>query len=118
MRLWTVLASLLVVGVLASGVYAQEKKEGKRRGPQAVKFEDADANKDGKLTQDEFCAARMKGVPEDRKEKAKEWVERSWKAIAGDKKELTKDEYEAGLKKMMEQFKNKGGKKRGEKKDA
>jgi cytochrome c556 len=119
MKLRTMLASLLVVGVLATGVYSQEKKEGKR-GPgfQPLKFEEGDANKDGKLTKDEYCAASLKRFPEEKKEKAKEWIERGWKRMAGDKAELTKDEYDAAVKKMQEERKNRGGKKRGEKKEA
>jgi hypothetical protein len=114
MRLWTMLASLLVAGVMVSGVFAQEKKEGKKRGPrQVASFKDMAGSDEGKLTEELYVKARTKNAPEDRKEQATTRAKESWKRLAGDKKELTKDEYEAAVKKMMDERKSKGGKKRG-----
>jgi predicted trehalose synthase len=76
-----------------------------------------DANSDGKLIKDEYVAAHTKNAPADKQEKAKERAGRMWDRLAGDKKELTEDEYKAAMEKMMKEWKEKGGKKRGEKKE-
>jgi hypothetical protein len=119
MRFWTILASLLVAGVMASGAYAQGegKKKDRKRGdrPQMASFKDMVGSDDGKLTEELYVKARTKNAPEDRKEQAKKRAEDMWKRIAGDKKELTKDEYEAAMKKLREAMKNKGGKRGGPK---
>ena len=118
MRLWTMALSLVVVGAMAAGALAEEGKgSGKKKGerPQ-MSFADMDANKDGKLTKDEFVNAHLKNMPEDRKEKGKEYVGKMWEKLAGDKTELTEDEFKAAREKMAKEWKEKGGKKRGEKK--
>lgn len=109
MRLWVMLLSLVVVGTIALNASAQDtKKKGERP---RMSFADMDKNKDGKLTEAEFSEARMKNVPEERKEKAKEFVARAWKQIAGDKKEVTEAEFKAALEKMAKERGGKRGKK-------
>ena len=119
MRFWTTLLSLAVVAAVVVNASAQDDKKKKKRGERPrMSFADMDANKDGKLTKDEFSEARMKNVPEDRKERAKEFVGRMWDRLtadAKDKKAITEAEYKAAREKMMEDRKKKGGKKRGKK---
>ena len=112
MRLWTMLLSLAVVAVIAVNANAQDtKKRGERP---RMSFADMDTNKDGKLDESRSsCEARLKNVPADRQEKAKEFVARAWKAIAGEKEAVTEAEFKAAMEKMA---KERGGKKRGEKK--
>jgi hypothetical protein len=127
MKFWTMVASLLVAGVVASGVYAQEEKkkgEGKKGGMRMT-FKDLAGSDDAKLTEAKYVEARTKNVPDDKKEQATTRAKDMWKALAGDKKELTKDEYEAAMKKWLEDMKSKkgggkkgGGKKGGDKKEA
>lgn len=116
MRFWTVLLSLVVVAAVAVNASAQDTK--KKRGDHArMSFADMDANKDGKLIKDEFVAAHTKNAPADQKEKATERAGKMWDRLAGDKKELSEDDYKAAMEKMMKEWKDKGGKKRGEKKE-
>jgi len=117
MRFWTVLLSLVVVAAVAVSASAQEKKERKKGDRPRISFKDMDANSDGKLIKDEYVAAHTKNAPADKQEKAKERAGRMWDRLAGDKKELTEDEYKAAMEKMMKEWKEKGGKKRGEKKE-
>ena len=107
-RLHGVVAMVAAVAVNAS---AQEKKKKRGERPR-MSFKDMDANKDGKLTKDEFVEARMKNVPEDRKERAKEFVKRMADRLFKDKKELSEEEYKAAREKMIEEWRKKGGKKR------
>lgn len=118
MRLWTTALSLVVAGAMAAGAFAQDGKgSGKKKGERPrISFADMDANKDGKLTKDEFLTAHLKNVPEDRKEKGKEYVGKMWEKLAGEKTELTEDEYKAAREKLAKEWKDKGGKNRGEKK--
>ena len=116
MRFWTVLLSFVVVAAVAVNASAQDTKK-KRGDHPRMSFKDMDANKDGKLVKDEYVEARTKSAPEDRKEKAKEMAGKMWDRLAGDKKELSEDDYKAAMEKMMKEFKDKGGKKRGEKKE-
>jgi len=106
---------VLAVAVSAS-VYAQDKKEGKRGDHQRASFKDMVGSDDGKLTEDLYVKARTKNAPDDKKEAATTRAKESWKRLAGDKKELTKDEFEAAIKKMMDEFRAKGGKGRGDRK--
>lgn len=117
MRFWTVLLSLVVVVAVAASASAQEKKEKKRGDHPRASFKDMDANKDGKLIKDEYVAAHTKNAPADHKEKATERAGKRWESLAGDKKELSEDEYKAAVEKMMKEWKEKGGKKPGEKKE-
>ena len=114
MRFWTMLMSLIVVAVLATGAYAQEKKAAGKHGGhhQMQSFKDMVGSDDGKLTEDLLVKAYTKNVPDDRKEQATTRVKAMWKRLAGDKTELTKDEFEAARKKMVEEWQAKGGKKK------
>jgi hypothetical protein len=116
MRLWTMLAGLLVAGVMVNSVYAQgegkKKGEGKR-GPMLT-FKDIAGSDEGKATEELYVKARTKNASEDKKEAATTRAKAFWKRLAGDKAELNKDEYEAAVNKMREEFKSKGGKKEGE----
>ena len=116
MRFWTVLLSLVVVAAVAVNASAQDTKKKKGDRPR-ISFKDMDANSDGKLIKDEYVAAHTKNAPADKQEKAKERAGRMWDRLAGDKKELSEDEYKAAMEKMMKEWKEKGGKKRGEKKE-
>ncbi|NQU25139.1 MAG: hypothetical protein HQ567_27955 [Candidatus Nealsonbacteria bacterium] len=111
MRFWTTLLSLAVVAAFAVNASAQDNKKKKSERPR-MSFADMDANKDGKLTKDEFVTARMKNVPDDRKERAKEFVGRMWDRLAKDKKAITEAEYKAAREKMIKDWQKKGGKKR------
>jgi hypothetical protein len=116
------LASLLVAGIMVSCVYAQgegkKKGDGKRGSRQMLSFKDITGSDEGKATEELYVKARTKNAPEDKKEEATTRAKAAWKRLAGDKAELTKDEYDAAVKKMREAWKSKGGKKRGENKEA
>jgi hypothetical protein len=116
MRFWTVLLSLVVVAAVAVNASAQDTKKKKGDRPR-ISFKDMDANSDGKLIKDEYVAAHTKNAPADKQEKAKERAGRMWDRLAGDKKELSEDEYKAAMEKMMKEWTDKRGKKRGEKKE-
>jgi hypothetical protein len=107
------LASLLVAGVMTSGVLAQDapkKGDGHRHARHMPSFKDMVGSDDGKLTEDLFVKGVTKNAPEERKEKATTFAKGMWKRLAGDKTELTKDEFQAAVKKMRETWKNKGKK--------
>jgi hypothetical protein len=116
MKLWTMLAGLLVAGVMASGAYAQgegkKRGEGKRGPRQMASFKDMVGSDDGKLTEELFVKARTKNAPEEKKEQATTRAKEMWKRLAGDKTELTKAEYDAAVEKFREKMKEKfkGGK--------
>jgi hypothetical protein len=111
MRVWTMILSLMIAVAIVATATAQDKKEGKRGGPR-VSFKDMVGSDDGKLTEDLYVKGRTKNAPDDKKEAATTRAKDMWKRIAGDKKELTKDEYEAAMKKVMEEFKGKRGQKK------
>ncbi|MEI8375054.1 MAG: hypothetical protein WCJ35_19690 [Planctomycetota bacterium] len=122
MRFWTMVLSLAMAGVIATSAFAQDGKPDKGHGHKKgdrprMSFTDMDANHDGNLTKDEFVAARMKGVPEDRKEKAKEYIGKMWDTLAGKAESLKEKEYNDAREKMRKEWKDKGGKHHGEKKD-
>jgi hypothetical protein len=119
MKLWTMLVSLLLAAVVVSSVCAQEKekdgKKGRGKGRTMMTFKEMVGSDDGKLTEELYVKARTKNAPEDKKEAAATRAKEGFKRLAGDKKELTKDEYEAAVKKMIENFKGRGGKRGGDK---
>lgn len=108
---------MAVVAAVSLSALAQERSRGAKKDGDRPRMSFKDmAGEDGKLTKDEFVAARMKNMPDDRKEKAKEMVGKMWDRLAGDKKELTEEEFKAAIEKMMKERKDQGGGKRGERK--
>ena len=114
MRIWTTLLSLVIVCLMVCNVYAQDKK-GHGSSHQHASFKDMAGSDDAKLTEDAFVKARTQNAPEDKKAEMETRAKAMWKRVAGDKTELTKDEFEDGYKKAMEAFKAKGGKGRSKK---
>ena len=110
MRIWTVLLSLVVVAAIAVNASAAGGKGGKKGGDKGKmpspeeRFKKMDTNSDGKLTCEEFVAASKERMGGDAKK-----AEDFWKRIAGEKKELTLDEYKEGMKKAFEGMKKKKG---------
>ncbi len=115
MKLWTMLASLAVAGILVSSVFAQDapKKKGKRGGqpPTYQKLVDAKTINDGDpVTLEKFTAYLVAAVPADAPEgaadRAKSAAPRVFGRIAtaagqdASATSLTKDQYNDGLAKM------------------
>ncbi|MGO9110238.1 MAG: hypothetical protein ACLP9L_13515, partial [Thermoguttaceae bacterium] len=104
MKLCTMLAGLVVAGILASSVFAQTPEDfskGKSKRTQQT-FEQMMTGRTGTvLTQDIYVAAVTKNVPKDRKERVKTAAETRFQAIAKaaevdltkGPKGLTKDQY-------------------------
>jgi iron(II)-dependent oxidoreductase len=98
MRLWTMLAGLVLAGVLAMSAFAADtatprKEEGKRFAPASFKDIAGDAKT---LRRAKYIAFRLKAVPEDRQTQARTRVESLAKTIFGAKQELTAEQYEVG----------------------
>lgn len=110
MRLWTLALSLAMVGAMAAGVFAQDGKGGgKKKGEHPrLTFAEMDANKDGKLTKDEFVDAHLKNAPAEHKDKAKESLGKRWEKLAGGKAELTEAEYKAAREKLAKERQDDG----------
>lgn len=116
MRIWTMLLSLVVMVALAVDVSAAGRsgKGGGSRTP--MTFAQLAGSDDATLTKDKFVAARTKDAPADQAEQAKTRAEGMWDRLvkaADGKTELKKADYEAAMKKVMEELKSKGGGKRG-----
>ena len=116
MRFWTVQLSLDVVAAVAVNASAQDTKK-KRGDHPRMSFKDMDANSDGSLTKKEYVDAHTKNAPADQKAKAEERAGKRWDKLSGGKEKLSEDEYKAAVEKMMKEWKDKGGKNRGEKKE-
>jgi len=125
MKLWTMLMSLVIVAVLASGVLAQDK--GKKRGPGMPAWKDLVGEKT-QLDKPTFVTAVVAKVTDDsKKDRAKTRAEGMWTRLAvaagADKDKAddyvfkSEDDFKAAQAKVMASFK-KGRKKGGDSSDS
>ena len=113
MRLWTMVASLVIAGVLTSSVFGQE---GKKKGRGMPSWKDLVGDKTT-LDKATFVAAVTKNAPADKQDKAKSYAGRRWDALAvaaGADKEKTadfvfksEDDFKAAQAKVRESYKGK-----------
>jgi hypothetical protein len=113
MKLWTMVASLVIAGLLTSGVFAQE---GKKKGRGMPSWKDLVGDKTT-LDKPTFVAAITKDAPADKAEKRKTYAGRMWDSLAvaaGADKDKTadyvfksEDDFKAAQAKVREAWKAK-----------